>query len=255
MAQDYGRRLMLRVFIGYDHRQPISYNVLQHSIFRHASEPVAIIALKIDQLPLKRTGLTPFTFSRFIVPYLCDYEGWGLFLDSDMLVTHDIANLFNMADDEHDIMVVKNPIHKFEWASVMLFNNAKCKVLTPEYIETADKLHSIGWSDNIGDLPLEWNHLVGYDSPKQELPKLIHYTQGVPCFNETNTSEYAKEWISEFKLCSSAVTWETLMGNSVHAVQINNKKMPKYLIDIDNRCPYEEHKEKVKELLTENKQS
>jgi lipopolysaccharide biosynthesis glycosyltransferase len=115
---------MLKVFIGYDHRQPISYNVLQHSVFRNSSKPVSITALKIDQLPIGRTGLTPFTFSRFLVPYLCDYKGWALFLDSDILVKGDIAELFNLSDDKYTVMVSKNE-KRFEWASVMLFNNEK----------------------------------------------------------------------------------------------------------------------------------
>ena len=75
---------MLRVFIGYDDRQPVAYNVLQFSIATRSSRPVTITPLIINQLPIKRTGLTPFTFSRFLVPWLCDYQGTALFLDIDM---------------------------------------------------------------------------------------------------------------------------------------------------------------------------
>ena len=78
---------MLNVFIGYDPRQPVAYNVLQHSIVRHASEPVAITPLILKQLPIERRGLTEFTFSRFLVPYLCGFKGMAVFLDADMVVT------------------------------------------------------------------------------------------------------------------------------------------------------------------------
>lgn len=223
---------VLKVFIGYDHRQSVSYNVLQQSIFRNSSKPVSITALVIDQLPIKRTGLTPFTFSRFLVPYLCHYEGWALFLDSDILVKGDIAELFSLADDKYTVMVSKNE-KRFEWASVMLFNCDKCKVLTPEYIEKADGLHGINWAkeEEIGDLPREWNHLVGYDKPREE-PKLIHYTQGNPCFPETIDSEHAQAWHDEHRITNSAIPWFELMGHSVHAAQLpNGQIVPKYKVE------------------------
>lgn len=221
---------MLKVFIGYDHRQPVSYNVLQQSIFRQSSKPVSITALVLEQLPIERDGLTPFTFSRFLVPYLCNYEGWALFLDIDILLRDDISKLFDYADDKYAVMVSKND-KKFEWASVILFNcgHKANKVLTPEYIEKANALHQISWvqPEFIGDLPREWNHLVGYDEERKDA-KLIHYTQGVPCFPETIDSEYAQEWAEEHQICNRAQPWVTLMGNSVHATVIDGKIMPKY---------------------------
>lgn len=218
----------LKIFIGFDPRQPVAYNVLQQSIFVRASKPVSITPLVLEQLPLKRQGLTPFTYSRFLVPYLCDYKGWALFLDIDMLLMDDIAKLFELADDNYAAMVSKNEL-TFEWASAILFNCEKNKILTPDYIETADKLHQIGWlaSGEIGDLPREWNHLVGYDKPRDDA-KLIHYTQGIPCFPETLDSEHANAWHSEHRLTNAALPWMTLMGNSVHATMLDGKIVPKY---------------------------
>lgn len=220
---------MLRIFIGADPRQPVSLAVLAQSIYRLSSKPVAITPLVIDQLPLKRTGLTPFTFSRFLVPYLCNYEGWGLFLDADILVKDDIVKLFDMADDKYAVMVSKNEQHRFEWASVMLFNCAKCKILTPDYVETASGLHTINWvEDNlIGDLPREWNQLVGYDEYREN-PKLIHYTQGMPAYPLTQDCEYAIDWAQEHQYMNSIRPWEELMGNSIHAMDLDGKRVPKY---------------------------
>lgn len=222
---------ILKVFPGYDHRQAIGYSVLQHSLFTRSSKPVAITPLVLDQLPLKRQGLTPFTFSRFLVPYLCDYKGWALFLDLDILVLDDIAKLFDLADDKYAIMVSKNP-KRFEWASVMLFNCAKCEILTPEFIETAQGLHTINWVDDslIGDFPREFNHLVGYDKPRTDA-KIIHYTQGLPCHPVTSDSEYAKEWIEEHQRLNTTDNWVNLMGNSVHATTINGERVPKYKVE------------------------
>ena len=209
----------LRIFIGFDPRQPVSYQALHHSIVRRASVPVAITPLIIEQLPLQRTGLTPFTFSRFLVPYLCNFEGRGLFLDADMLVLHDIAELFALADDDDKaVWVVKNQV-RFEWASMILFDCAHDanRVLTPEYVETADGLHAINWCDEqqIGDLPGEWNHLVLYDQPRDDA-KLVHYTGGVPVFPETKGCEYTDEYMRELKTSMSVIPWSQLMGNSVH---------------------------------------
>lgn len=220
---------MLRIFVGADPRQPVSLSVLAQSVYRLSSKPVAITPLVIEQLPLKRVGLTPFTFSRFLVPYLCNYEGWALFLDADILLKDDIAKLFAMADEKYAVMVSKDEEHRFEWASVMLFNCAKCKVLTPEYVEVASGLHTINWVDEseIGDLPREWNYLVGYSNP-QEAPKLIHYTQGMPAYPLTQDSEYAIDWAKEHQYMNSIRPWEELMGNSIHAMDLDGKRVPKY---------------------------
>ena len=84
----------LPIFIGYDSREDIAYRVARRSIERHAREPVYI--QPIEQRYLRATGLyyrpddplssTEFSFTRFLVPYLCDYEGWAIFLDCDFLI-------------------------------------------------------------------------------------------------------------------------------------------------------------------------
>lgn len=221
----------LSIYIGYDERQPVSFNVLQQSILCTSTKPVAITPLVIHQLPLRRQGLTPFTWSRFLVPYLCDYQGWALFLDIDMLLRDDVSQLFDMADDKYALMVSKNHI-KFEWASAMLFNCAhpSNRVLTPEYVETTtDMLHRISWlkDEEVGAFPGEWNHLVGYDEPRTDA-KLVHYTQGVPAYDITSDSEYAEEWREHCKILISTLPWEKLMGQSVHSKIMDGRLVPKY---------------------------
>src|SRR5436190_8807133 len=105
---------MIRVFIGYDSRETVAFNVLSHSINVRASQPVAIAPVMLSQLggvfrresnPLQSTE---FSFSRFLVPYLCGYEGWAVFIDCDMLVMDDIANLWKLRDDRWAVQVVKH---------------------------------------------------------------------------------------------------------------------------------------------------
>lgn len=203
----------MRVFIGYDPRQPLAYTVCQSSIFRRASRPVAITPLVLKQLPITRRGLTEFTYSRFLVPHLCGYEGTAVFLDADIIVLDDIHKLVSAADPEAAVSVVKN-VRQFEWPSVMVFNNALCKQLTPEFIERGEPF-AFGWASKIGALPPEWNHLVGYDMAEKE-PKLLHYTQGIPCWPETAGCEYAQNWHGEHSFMNSSVAYKDLMGSSVH---------------------------------------
>lgn len=206
---------MLRIFIGYDDRQAVSYNVLHASIMKYATRPVAITPLVLSTLPMKRRGLTPFTFSRFICPWLCSYQGKSVFLDADMMLRADITELFNCSGD-FDVAVVPNKM-RFEWSSVMLFNNDRCRILTPQYID--DETHNpmkMDWTRNIGGLPAEWNHLVGYDQANPNA-KLVHFTQGVPVWPETINSEHGAEWRSMMLELIQAKPWAEIMGSSVHA--------------------------------------
>lgn len=216
---------MIRVFIGFDPRETVSYHVLSHSIHARASEPVSVTPLMLSQLsgimtrerhPLQSTD---FSFSRFLVPSLCDFEGWALFMDCDMLVLDDMAELWKLRDDRFAVQVVKHdhvpkeetkflgqPQSKYEkknWSSVMLFNNAKCTALTPDYVNTASglELHRFQWlesDDEIGEIPHRWNRLVGYDEkiPVSEVSNL-HYTIGGPYFDDYRDTDYADEWFAE----------------------------------------------------------
>ena len=214
---------MINVFIGYDPREAMAFSVLAHSIQQHASEPVSIAAVRLSQLrkvltrerhPLQSTD---FSFSRFLTPHLSGYAGWSVFMDCDMLMRDDIASLWRLRDERYAVMVVKHDhvprekvkflgepqsqSEKKNWSSVMLFNNARCRALTPEYVNTASglDLHQFNWlgSDElIGALPDRWNHLVGYNTPRKDAA-LVHYTLGGPYFPEYADCEYSTEWRAE----------------------------------------------------------
>lgn len=208
---------MKHIFIGVDVRQPIAYTALQSSIIARASEPVAITPLLIDSLPIERRGLTDFTFTRYLPPYLMGYKGTALFLDADMIVLDDICKLFDLADDKYAVQVVKAK-DRFEWPSLMLFNCEKCTQLTPEYIET-EQPQNLKWGA-VGELPKEWNHCVGYDEPNPSA-KLIHYTMGIPAFKEVQHLERVDDWMQELQAANSTVSYETLMAKSVHHERLN----------------------------------
>jgi hypothetical protein len=208
----------LNVFIGYDPRQPIGFQVLAHSIWRHSSCPVSITRLELSKVPTKRRGLTEFTYSRFLVPFLSNFQGHSLFLDSDILCRADVFDLMPwiVAYPDSSVCVVKGS-RKFEWPSVMLFNNAQCKSLMPEYVgDEQNSLFDFAWAKEVINLPAQWNHLVGYDAVNPDA-KLVHFTQGLPVWPETAKCEFADEWLNELRNANSTVSFNDLMGRSVHA--------------------------------------
>ena len=216
---------MIRIFVGYDPRETVAFHVLSHSIQARASVPVSVTPLILDQLDglmwRDRHNLqsTDFSFSRFLVPHLCGYEGWALFMDCDMLVLDDVANLWRLRDDQYAVQCVKHdhrppedtkflnqPQTQYEkknWSSVMLFNTAKCTTLTPNHVNTASglELHRFHWlnDDNlIGEIPPRWNHLVDYD-PEQSVSDIsnLHFTTGGPYFDAYRSCGYASLWFEE----------------------------------------------------------
>ncbi len=211
---------MIPVFIGYDSREVVAFNVLAHSIQARSSTPVAIAPIMLAQLQgtfaRERHSLqsTDFSFSRFLTPYLSGFQGFSIFMDCDMLMLDDIAPLWALRDDRYAVQVIKHDhrprestkflgepqtaYEKKNWSSVMLFNNERCAGLTPEYVNRASglELHQFKWVGGdhlIGALPKKWNHLVGYDAPSSDV-SLVHYTLGGPYFQEYADCEYADEW-------------------------------------------------------------
>jgi hypothetical protein len=149
-----------------------------------------------------------------LVPFLCDYQGIAIFMDADMLARADLTELTQIAFNDYSVKVVKS-IERFEWPSLMLFNNQACRTLTPEFIETENP-YKLKWG-TVGELPSEWNHVVGY-SPRRPDAKVVHFTMGIPCWEETKDCEYADEWRKEFDIMNSSVSFNALMGQSRHDV-------------------------------------
>jgi len=215
----------LRVFIGTDDRQPLAFTVCASSILRHAKKRVAIEKVGPDWIPgFTRNGLTTFTFRRYLVPWLCGYKGTAIFMDGDIIVSGDVNELATAADSECAVSVAKH-VARFEWPSVMVFQNDKCRALTFEHVnDPASKPHALGWSDPIGTLPPEWNHCVGYE-PHREDAKLVHFTAGLPCWPETEKCPHAEKWREELNYALSTVSWYDLMSTSVHAELVLSGKI------------------------------
>jgi lipopolysaccharide biosynthesis glycosyltransferase len=210
---------MLKVFIGYDPREAVVYHACCQSIIKHAKQPIAIIPLALNALheynEVHDDASNAFIYSRFLVPYLCNFEGRAIFIDGDMICKEDIAGLFEhykvgcaVHVAKHDY-TTKHPVKylgnsnddypRKNWSSVMVWNcgHPANKVLTPEFVEkqTGNYLHRFKWLDDgiVGELPLEWNWLVD-EYEHNDNAKLLHYTIGAPCFGEYANCDHSSDW-------------------------------------------------------------
>lgn len=218
---------MNRIFIGWDSTEALAFDVCQHSLVTNTHE--ACVVRPLNQRALKAMGLywrvpdplasTEFTYTRFLVPALCDWNGWALFADCDILFRADVSELFELADERFAVMVVKHD-HKptsttkmgqaiqsayprKNWSSVMLWNcgHPANRRLKPSLVnsQTGAYLHRFQWLEDaqIGALPLAWNYLVGWNTREQcPEPKAAHFTEGIPGIHPGHDQdEFAGEWL------------------------------------------------------------
>ena len=199
----------IRVFIGFDPREAIAYHVCMQSIIHNTKQQVAFYPIQGE----RRDGSNDFIYARFLVPHILKFEGSAIFMDGDMIVRADIAELAALADPSkavqcvphdyktaHPVKYLGNKNEDYprkNWSSVMIWNceHPANKVLTPDYVavSTGSHLHRFGWlsDDQIGALPNEWNRLV-LEEPMTSGDKLRHYTIGTPCFDDYSASD--QEW-------------------------------------------------------------
>lgn len=210
------------IWIGFDQREAAAFHVCTQSIIETASVPVAIKPLTLSSLkwfPPHPNGTNQFITSRYLIPCLEDFRGWALFIDSDILLRRDIAALWALRDERYAVQVVKHdyrtsarrkyvgsPIEndnldyeRKNWSSVMLMNcgHPAMRQMVPSRVVqmSAQDLHRFRWlsDDLIGDLPADWNHLVG-EYPRRDDAALVHWTLGVPGFGHYVDAEHSRDW-------------------------------------------------------------
>ena len=213
---------MIRVFIGYDSREAVVYHVCAQSIIRHTTQPVSLTPLALSTLSGYKErhsdGSNQFIYSRFLTPYLCEYKGWALFIDGDMLLRTDLSELWALRDESKAVMCVhhdyktktqskylgsKNADYpRKNWSSVVLWNcgHPANRDVTPSFIEgaTGAQLHRFTWlsDDLVGEIPKVWNWLPDEFGPNPDA-KLLHWTLGAPSFHEYADVPMADEWHRE----------------------------------------------------------
>jgi uncharacterized Rossmann fold enzyme len=230
--------LFNKVYIGWDSRETEAYEVAKNSITNNKkSDLIVVNPLKLDDLkeifnrPIEWRGnqmwcpisnapqTTEFSTSRFVIPFIT--KGWALFVDCDIVCKTDIQELFKLADNRYAVMVVKHQqkvgenevkmvdqasvyYERKNWSSVMLINcdHPAHRRLTKENLNNwpGRDLHAFKWlnDDEIGELPIEWNYLVGVSDPdKMKDAKILHYTLGGPWISGWQSKDTDNEWINE----------------------------------------------------------
>lgn len=161
------------------------------------------------------TQSTEFAIARFAAIFL-QHAGWAMFADCDVLFMRDPREVLGIIDPGKAVYVVKHPpidasgtkmdgqpqqpYRRKLWSSVMLFDashpaNRRLNLTTLNQWPGRD-LHAFGWlaDDEIGELPAEWNHLVGINPYREPMPALLHFTEGVPTMVGYENCDYAGVW-------------------------------------------------------------
>ena len=214
---------IVKMVVGFDQRESVAYHTFVQSIIEKSSLPVSFTPLSINTLKgyeeKHEERSNDFVYSRFLTPYLNNFEGWAIFADGDMICQADIQDLLDLRDDSKALQVVKHDYKtkaqqkylgninqdypRKNWSSVILWNCAhpKHKILTQDFIsnQTGKYLHRFSWlkDDEIGELPKEWNWLAT-EYPNNEEAKIIHYTLGTPCFKDYRDTEMSEIWLNKY---------------------------------------------------------
>ena len=226
---------MLSVWIGYDKREPIAWDVCAYTLAEHASQPVFIQPLRIDKL--KAQGLctrqvtkkdgqmwdvtssapqsTEFAISRFLVP-LMQQTGWAIFMDCDMIFLRDIYEILPLLDDTKAAMCVKHKhwpaedtkmdnqiqthYQRKNWSSVVAFNcdHPSNKKLTVGMINnmTGRDLHAFCWLTDDEIGELPNDwNWLVNVQDKPENPAIAHYTLGGPWFDGWEAQDHDQLWL------------------------------------------------------------
>jgi len=210
-----------KIFVGYDSREDEAYKTCVNSIRKNC--PWFVFVADLIQEDLRKQGhyyrdidplsSTEFSFTRFLIPHLTEYNGWHIFCDCDFVFMDDINKIFDMKDDKYAVMVCKHdykPKNEIKmdgkvqhlyprknWSSLVLWNSGhpSNKALTKEMVntETGQFLHRFSWlkDEEIGEIPIQWNWLVNwYKEPEDGSPKALHFTEGGPWFKGYENCEY-----------------------------------------------------------------
>jgi len=242
------------VYIGYDPREDTAFQTLVHSIkLTTTNQQINIVKLNQDALraaglyrrawnsgapthPLQKIDTSDgkpfssdFSFTRFLIPHLNQYEGMAIYMDCDMMVRSDIMEVFETYNDptyaiscvwhqyktestfKMDHQAQQN-YSKKNWSSFILWNcsHPAHADLTVDDVSTKSGwwLHNFRWLSGwelgrpsqypIGQIKEEWNWLDGHSSPVIDA-KNVHFTTGGPWFEnwKPKTEQdlfYSHEW-------------------------------------------------------------
>jgi hypothetical protein len=179
--------MTIRVFIGCapNGEDAESLLVLEHSLRKHASEPIELVYMKHERGGFwsgwaSERWATPFSGFRWGIPAYCNFEGRALYMDSDMIVLADVAELWR-TEFEPGKIVVANGSWRF---CVSLWDCAAAREFFPpiEHLRKQPAAHSAMVSyfrrrpDLIQAFERGWNYCDNEDYAPLSSAKILHYT-------------------------------------------------------------------------------
>jgi lipopolysaccharide biosynthesis glycosyltransferase len=215
--------MTIDIFVGADRSQLLAVAVLEHSILRHTALACRVSPLIDLDLPepadLRQGSRTNFSFARFAIPELKNYAGQAIYMDADMLVFRDVAELWSIPFDGAKVIVqdelpdevkrqgkLDGQKRRRKQCSVMLIDCERTRWDAPSIIAGLDgqytyeellyELCILDESEIKYGVPFGWNSLEYFDANT----RLIHYT-------DMNTQPWVSShnrlghlWIAEVRL-------------------------------------------------------
>ncbi len=208
----------VNIYLGYDSSHSDIFDVAENSIHESIEKcksggnsqeffndfKVEVKKLDINTIPEYTRDYanqsTEFTYSRFLIPYLENYEGFSIFIDDDYIWRYSPLSLFYFLDPDDAVACVQYDFKEHDetkfngeknvsypkklWSSMMIFNNGHndCKTLTPELVNRAsgEFLHQFNWTDQISKIPHDKIATEGFDRTMLKSHHAVHYTRGGP---------------------------------------------------------------------------
>ena len=209
----------INIYLGYDSSHSEIFDIAEASIHKSVEKHVDKMGycheffhdykVEVKKLDIAEIDVynreyanqsTEFTYSRFLIPYLENYEGFSFFIDDDYLWQWNPLSLFYFLDPKNALACVQYDFNthddtKFNgeknvsypkklWSSMMIFNNGHedCRKLTPEVVntESGKYLHQFEWTDMISKIPHDKIATEGYETEVKQSHHAVHYTRGGP---------------------------------------------------------------------------
>jgi lipopolysaccharide biosynthesis glycosyltransferase len=220
----------IRVFVGADESQLVPAAVLEYTIRKHTAGRVEFTTMRDLPVPMpgdpSKRPRTGFSFYRFMIPKLTGYQGRALYLDCDMQVFADLAELWAIPFDSQTVLCTYQPEPPEAWRgnknfkpgrhlAVMMLDCSRLNWDVDEIVRGLDE-DRYSYTELMSDLaivpegqieeriPVEWNSLERYEAGTT---KLVHYTQ-VPTQPWKNGENPLRElWLEAFReaLAASAL--------------------------------------------------
>jgi lipopolysaccharide biosynthesis glycosyltransferase len=161
----------MKVFVGTDsdiHQD--AERVLEYSIRKNTAEDVDLTFMR----PGWKSAPTGFSTHRYLIPSLCNWEGYAIYLDVDMLVLGDLRELMDYAipgkwaitgNCRDEVAVIDCSVGRDFLPTEEQLKTSEGKRLARQALLDNDVYANI--------VPKQWNVESIHELPN---PKLIHYT-------------------------------------------------------------------------------